>query len=130
MLDLQTAEAFISQVRTLRVAGETDKLVDLFDDQGLFWIVGIGEPAIGKQAIRQALEGLVDEFQFLEYRPILIFVHGNHASIRHGIKVRHRPTGTVVGTETSDFVEMKDGRCLSYTQYVDTALIARLRTRH
>ena len=126
MLDEAEAERFLEAMRVARVAGDAEAAADLFDDEAVFRIVGFEADARGKAAVRAALEELIAVYEFLEWQPLKVFVAGDDIATQHRLKLRHRPTGTVVETQTSEFLSMKDGRCLSFTQYADTAKIAAL----
>ncbi len=128
MIDRTTAERLMSDVRDLRVAGDTDGIMALFGDGATFRIVGsatgwpFGEAVAGKDAIRAALADITERFEFLEYRAIKTLIDGDAAAVRCVAKVRHRSSGKVAETETSDFFTFEDGKCSSFTQYADTAL--------
>jgi ketosteroid isomerase-like protein len=132
MLDKPAVEAFLANVHALRVAGDVEGLVALFDDEATFRIVGSAanwpftEAAVGKDAIRTALRGLVDTFSFLEYRVERALIDGDDVSVHCALKVRHNPSGRIANTEVSDLMTFKNGRCLSYTQFADTALAIEL----
>jgi ketosteroid isomerase-like protein len=56
-------------------------------------------------------------------------VEGSKAAVRTRIKVTSTVTGQTAETETADFIEVKDGRIISFVQYCDTALAAKLATK-
>lgn len=126
MLERSAVEQVWGKVRHARVAGDVEAIVAVFGDDATFRIVGHGEPARGKAAIRAALDGLVRRYKFLTYDPIRIFVDGDEAAIRHRLVLQDRATGGTIETETADFLTIKDGRCAAYVQYIDTALAQRL----
>jgi ketosteroid isomerase-like protein len=124
--DQGSVESFLTDVRTARIAGDVEALMGHFAEDATFRIAGAGAPAVGKDAIRDALAGLVEEFQYLEWNPTNVFVAGDELSIRSHVKMRHK-SGRVIETETSDFATLKDGKLSSYVQYVDTALLFELK---
>ncbi|GEP00468.1 nuclear transport factor 2 family protein [Methylobacterium haplocladii] len=124
MLDRAAVEAFLDRMRRARIAGDCDALLELFDDDAVFTVVGLGPGARGKDAIRTALNGLIEQFEFVAWTPIEIVVNGDEIAVRHRLEARHTATGRTAETETSEFLSMKDGRCRSLTQYTDTALVA------
>ena len=132
MLDQHAIEAFLERVHSLRIAGETEAIVDLFDEDATFRIVGgaadwpFSGPAVGKAAIRTVIERLVGTFAFLEYRVEKAFFHGPDVSVHCAVKIRHNPSGRTVDTEVSDFLTFRDGKCVAYTQFADTALALEL----
>ena len=126
MLDLPTAQDFLSRLSVARVTDDVDTLVSFFTDDGVFRIVGFGEAATGKEAIRSTLQSIVQEFEFLEWKQTNVFVNGNDLAAHHRLKVRHRRTGTMIDTETSEFLVMSNGHCRSFVQFADTALIQEL----
>jgi ketosteroid isomerase-like protein len=42
------------------------------------------------------------------------------------LKVRHRSKAHVEETETADFIKLRDGKIVSYVQYADTRLAAKV----
>ena len=127
MQDRANVETLLSDIRAARIAGDLETLAAMFAEDATFRIEGAGPPVSGKQAIREALRGLVDEFQFLEWRPIKTLVDGDEVSIRSRLKIRHSGSGKIVDTETSDFLTFKGDKCSSWVEYVDTALVGDLR---
>lgn len=126
MIELCEAETFLTSLSTTRVAGDMDALMTLFHDDAIFAVVGLGEPVNGKAAIHAAVQDLTDSFEFLEWRKLQSVVSNNEIAVRHYLKVRHRPSGTVAETATAEFITLRDGRCSSFIQYADTALVAAL----
>lgn len=120
------AERFLNAMRAARIAGDLDAATDFFDEDAVFTIVGLGADVRGKAAIRDLLSGLIAQYEFLDWRPIQVFVDGDDIAVRHHLTLRHGPSGKVVETQTSEFLSMRDGRCRSFTQYVDTALVSAL----
>ena len=123
MLDLSTAQDFLTRLSVARVADDVDTLAGFFTDDAVFRIVGFGEAATGKEAIRSALRGIIEEFEFLEWKQTKVFVNGNDLAAHHRLKVRHRKTGRTTDTETSEFLAMSNEHCSSFIQFADTALI-------
>ncbi len=126
MLDVRQAEKFLQDLSTVRVAADVEALLEQFHDDATFRIVGVGMPAIGKTVIPSALQALVGQFEFIEWQRLEVFVSGNALAVRHRLKVRDRTTGKVAETETSEFLTMRDGRCTSFVQFADTALVVAL----
>jgi ketosteroid isomerase-like protein len=52
----------------------------------------VGE-ARGKAELRGRLQVIIDEFDFLEYRPLNITAEGEHLHSRIGFRYRHKATG-------------------------------------
>lgn len=123
MLDLPQAEQFVASVTEVRLTADVDALMALFHADAVFRIVGVGEVVTGKEAIRAALERLVEDFEFLEWQPIKSFVDNDDIVVRQRLKVRHVGSGKIAETETCEFLTVKDGKCTSYVQFADTALI-------
>lgn len=126
MLEAGDAERLLEAMRVARVAGDVEGTARFFADDAVFRVVGVGAEARGKDAIRAALANLIELFEFLEWQPVETIVRGNDVATRHRLKVRHRPSGKILETETSEFLSLQDGRCRSFTQYTDTAQVAAL----
>lgn len=124
MLERAEAEDFMERMRRVRMAGDLEGAMDLFDDEAVFTLVGLVGNIRGKSAIRDVLADLIDNYEFLDWQPISLFVDGDGLAVRHRLKVRHVPSGQVVDTESCEFVTLKQGRVETFTQYADTAAIA------
>ncbi len=122
MLQMNAAHAFLGAISDLRIAGNATALSDLFTDDAVFWVQGLGDPVKGKSLVEKALANLIDVYEFLDYKTIKIFIDGDEMAVRRSLKVRHRSSGAVAETETAEFLTMKDGKCSNFIQYADSAL--------
>ena len=128
MLSKESAGALFSTLAKARIAGDVDAIMALYTDDVSFHVNGLGERIQGKPAVRDMLKGLIDNFQFLEWRPLNILCTGNDMVVRAVIKVRYKTSQTIHDSETSEHFTLRDGKIASYDQYVNSLLAHRMVT--
>ena len=83
----------------------------------------------GADKLRPQLAQLVKAFTFHSYDITALVVEGSRAAVRAKANITSVTTGATVDMELADFIEVKDGRIVSFVQFIDTALAARLATK-
>jgi ketosteroid isomerase-like protein len=91
-------------------------------------IAGLGEPSVGKPAIRQALSALVDSYRFEGWRVVTLLIDGETASLSWQARVTCLPTGKSETFDGVDIVAFKDGKITSFRQSTDTAMAKKIST--
>ena len=82
--------------------------------------------ALGADAFRAVLANFVRHFTFQAYEIVTLVSEGTTAAVRGRVTVISTATGATGVTELADFIEVKDGRIVSFVQFCDTALAAKL----
>ena len=135
MIDRAGIEAIVRATYAARVRGDVDGTVHHFDQNATFRLVGdtaaspVPGVAAGAPKFRAHLAELIKAFTFHSYDIVDMVVEGSKAAVRTRIRVTSTMTGQTAETETADFIEVKDGRIVSFVQYCDTALAAKLATK-
>jgi ketosteroid isomerase-like protein len=115
-----------------RVSGDVDAILGVFTQDAKFKLNAsapqktVALATEGTSGMRNALQQLVDAFEFESCDIVDAVVEGSKAVIRIRFKVRSRQTNNVAVTESLDLVEFRDGKIASYTQFFDTAIANRL----
>jgi ketosteroid isomerase-like protein len=126
MVARSAVDGFLQSLCAARVAGDAEALGKMLGDDVTFQIVGFEDKVTGKAAFMAALRQLIEDFHFVEWRPIHVIAEGDSVAMRCVLKVRHRSKERMEETETADFIELRDGKIVSYVQYADTRLATEL----
>jgi ketosteroid isomerase-like protein len=135
MTDRAEIEKLVRDCYAARIRGDVEGAMRFFDANVQFEIVG--DPAtmpaagrsIGAHSFRAQLTNLVHTFTFHSHEILSIVIDGSKAAVRARVKLTSTVTGRTVETELADFIEVKDGRIVSFAQFADTALVATLLTK-
>ena len=79
----------------------------------------------GPDDARETVDSIIDLIRFDSYEPREAVVEGNKVALRWCVDFSILPDGPSGTTELADFWEFdEEGRAISLTQFVDTALLA------
>jgi ketosteroid isomerase-like protein len=122
--------ANIDKAYASRVAGDKAGVWEFMAPGATFCLPGAETIMTGAMAgptdARSAIGKLMDEFEFHDLRRLDAVVDGRKAAVRLEVTLS-RPGQAPVTTECLDFwTAGEDGKLTSLTEYVDTALLARL----
>ena len=123
--------------RTLRSAydarqrGDLDALAAVFAPHARFRMAGSNASPIatlveGAEQYRPLFAGMIKTFEILEQKVVTLLVEGSKAAVQWHARMRSSVTGETVETDLFDLVEIEDGRIVSFFEFCDTALAARL----
>jgi ketosteroid isomerase-like protein len=123
--------------RTLRSAydarqrGDLDALASIFAPHARFRMAGSNASPIatlveGAEQYRPLFAGMIKTFEILDYKIVSMLVEGTKAAVQWRARMRSSVTGETVETDLFDLVEIEDGRIVSFFEFCDTALAARL----
>ena len=76
----------------------------------------------------QPLVQLVEAFTFNSYDITALLVEGSRAAVRAKANITSVKSGATVDMELADFIEVRDGRVVSFVQFCDTALVVKIST--
>jgi len=135
MTDRAGIEKLVRDCYAARVRGDVEGVMRFFDRNLQFEIVGdraitpAAGRSVGADSFRAQLTSLVSTFTFHSHDIVSIVIDGTKAAVRARVKLTSAVTGRTVETELADFIEVKDGRIVSFAQFIDTALVATLLTK-
>ena len=123
--------------RTLRTAyearqrGDLDALAAVFAPHARFRMAGSNASPIatlveGAEQYRPLFAGMIKTFEILDLKIVTMLVEGAKAAVQWHARMRSSVTGETVETDLFDLVEIEDGRIVSFFEFCDTALAARL----
>ena len=125
-------EQLVRNLYAARVAGDVDAIVCLMAPDVDFALAGdpIASPVAGRlrgsDRLRVQLAQLVQGFTFNSYDIVTLVVEGSRAAVRARANITSAITGATVDMELADFIEAEGGRAVSFVQFCDTALAAKL----
>jgi ketosteroid isomerase-like protein len=128
-------EQLIRKLCAARIAGDLEDMMSCMGPDVHFQLVGdpmaspVPARSSGHDNIRPHLAGLVQAFKFHSEDIITLIVEGAKAAVRSRARITSTITGATVDTELADFIEFKDGRIVSFIQFCDTALAAKISTK-
>jgi len=123
--------------RTLRDAyaarqrGDLDAIGQIFAPHARFQMAGssaspVATLAAGAGQYRALLAGMIKTFEVLDYQIASILIDGSKAAVQWRAKMRSAITGETVEMDLCDMIEIEDGQIVSFCEFCDTALAARL----
>ena len=132
MTDRAEVEQLVREIYAARVRGDMDALMRSWAPDARFELRGdpaaspVAARAVAAENIRTQLANLVQAFTFHSYDAIDILIDGSKAAVRARIRLTSTINGQTGETEVADFIEVKDGRVVSFVQFCDTAFAAKL----
>jgi ketosteroid isomerase-like protein len=131
MADRSSIEAQLRAAYSARQSGDIEGALRIFDENAFFRIPGsssawAGLEAKGKAAIRAAVKALISEFEFTNVRYKAVVIEANNAAVQISVHMRHLPSAKSVETEWIDLWTFRNGKSVSLSEYLDTALIMSL----
>jgi ketosteroid isomerase-like protein len=128
-------EQLVRKLYAVRVAGDVDEILRLMAPDVDFALAGdpkaspVAGRLRGSESLRAQLAMLVQGFTFNSYDIVTLVVEGPNAAVRAKANITSMITGANVDMDLADFITFKDGRAVSFVQFCDTALAAKLATK-
>lgn len=126
-------ESTLKALYAAREKGDVDGVMKDVADDAAFELNGrgTGVPAMaavtrGKSAIRSAVQDLVDNFRFRNWKPVSFIVDGEKAALHWTAEITFVPTGKSEKFDVVDAVTFRDGKIVNIRQNTDTALVMSL----
>jgi ketosteroid isomerase-like protein len=132
MMDRATIEAILRDAYAARVRGDVEATVGFFTDDAVFALAGASHASpvalrcTDCEALRGAMAGLVQAFEFKDHEILSLVIEGEKAAAHTRVRVRSTVTGEEETTEMADFVTFRNGKIVSFVEFCDTALAARM----
>jgi len=132
MADKAARETVIRDIYDARMRGDIEGILRHTADDVQFSIAGCGASSAvpcsvaGTDALRDVLGQLVTAFEFRDPRVLDLMFDDDRAMVRWRVHVRSPASGEEAETELVDLIQFRDDKVLSYRQFADTALAARL----
>jgi ketosteroid isomerase-like protein len=134
MTDSKAMQAVVEQAYAARGKGNIDGLMAAFHADAVFRFVGdeklleMAGAIDGHPNVREAMTGLIANFEFIERHIISTIAEGNRAAVHSRVKIRFVPKDLTFDTEITDLFKFQDGKVIELVEFADTALIKELMT--
>jgi ketosteroid isomerase-like protein len=132
MGDRTDIERVVRQAYAARTRNDLEACVAAFAEKPVFQIAGapassqVVGTTTGQTELRKTLADLIQAFEWLDHTIVTMLIDGPKVAVHGRLKMKFAATGAVVETEVADFIEVKGGRIVSFTEFCDTALVAHL----
>jgi len=121
-------KAFILGIYDARVEGDMDALAGIFADDATFQIAGSPEHSLlatvaeSHEGVMALLQTIVDTFELENFTILDLLVEGNKVAVRWRATVHQVTSGETNTSELADFIEIRNGKVVSFIEFLDTAL--------
>jgi ketosteroid isomerase-like protein len=127
-MDRSEIEALVKKLYAARVDGDIETLSRLFAENARYQISGSPEVSMlaavaeGHETIMSLMRTITDTFSLSDVKILDLLVDGNKAAVRWRATVNVMTTGQTVTTELAAFIQIADGKVVSFVEFLDTAL--------
>jgi ketosteroid isomerase-like protein len=125
-------EQLVRKLYAARVAGDVEAMMAWAAPDVHFALAGdptaspVAGQVSGADKLRPQLAQLVRAYTFNSYDITTLVVEGSRAAVRGKANITAVKSGATVDMELADFIEVKDGRVVSFVQFCDTAMVAKI----
>jgi ketosteroid isomerase-like protein len=127
-MDRSETEAFVRKFYAARVEGDMETLADAFAGNARFQVAGSPEFSMlatfieGHEGVMALIQTIVDSFALEDFTMLDLLIDGGKVAVRWRASVTRPDTGESFTTELADFLEIENGKVVSFTEFLDTAL--------
>jgi ketosteroid isomerase-like protein len=125
-------ERIVRDAYAARKRNDLEACLRFFADRPVFRMAGapvtsaVAMTGCNKTEMRKVLSELIRAFEWIDHTIVSIVIEGSKAAVQGRVKMEATATGDVVETDIADFIEVQDGRIVSFVEFCDTALAGRL----
>ncbi len=131
-LDREMIEHRIRTIFERRAAGDIPGIVEYMADdivynvQGDWTLYPFSRPARGKKILEQAFAMVEIMYENLGSTIHELVIDGERAALHRTSRMRNRGTGAIRSIDVCDFLRFRDGLVIEFSEYPDSAAIAKL----
>jgi ketosteroid isomerase-like protein len=132
MTGRQAIENLLEEFYAARVRGDLDAVAKLFAANATFQIAGSDQaspmPMIvkGSAGIRSLMQTMITSFELGDFTIVEMLIDGGSAAVRWQATIHYTKTGQIFTTELADFITVANGQVVSFIEFLDTALAAKV----
>ena len=132
MADRADIEKLVREAYAARVRDDLDGVCRLFSDDAKFQMAGashaspVALTSVGANQFRAVMSQMIKTFILTDHTILSMLIDGAKVAVHWRAKVRSTVSGDTVVSEVVDLIEVRDGRIGSFTEFCDTALVAKL----
>jgi ketosteroid isomerase-like protein len=129
MSDREALLELVRRTHAARDRGDLDGVLAMFHPEAEFSLAGdnnslsLAGAVSGHAALREALRGLIENFEFSERQIVSELADADRAAVHSRALVRFKPTGETRRSDCLDLVRFRDGKIIRFTEFADTALV-------
>jgi ketosteroid isomerase-like protein len=132
MSDRQAVEDLLEELYAARVGGDLEVIGKLFAEDASFEIAGSNETSPmatlikGSGRIMRLMQGMISAFELSDFTVVEMLIDGDQAAVRWRATIYHTKSRQVFTTELADFITIANGKVVSFIEFFDTALAAKI----
>ena len=132
MTDRQAIENLLEELYAARVRGDLETITRLFAANSTFQVAGTDDaspmPTLvkGNAGITSLMQGMITNFEVSDFTILEMLIDGPSAAVRWQATFMYTKTGRMFATELADFITVADGKVVSFIEFLDTALAAKV----
>lgn len=132
MTDRQAIENLLEELYAARVRGDLETITRLFAANATFQVAGTDDaspmPTLvkGNAGITSLMQGMITNFEVSDFTILEMLIDGPSAAVRWQATFMYTKTGRMFATELADFITVADGKVVSFIEFLDTALAAKV----
>ena len=112
--------------------GDLDAVARLFTPNATFQVAGTDDASPmptfvkGNAGIMSLMQGMIANFEVNDFTIVEMLIDGPSAAVRWQATFHYTKTGRMFTTELADFITVGNGQVVSYIEFLDTALAAKV----
>jgi ketosteroid isomerase-like protein len=132
MTDRQAIENLLEELYAARVRGDLETITRLFAANAIFQVAGTDDaspmPTLvkGNAGITSLMQGMITNFEVSDFTILEMLIDGPSAAVRWQATFMYTKTGRMFATELADFITVAGGKVVSFIEFLDTALAAKV----
>ena len=72
------------------------------------------------------MQGMIATFELTDFTILEMLIDGASAAVRWQATIHYTGTGQIFSTELADFITIANGQVISFIEFLDTALAAKV----
>jgi ketosteroid isomerase-like protein len=132
MTDRQAIENLLEELYAARVRGDLETITRLFAANATFQVAGTDDTSPmptfvkGNAGITSLMQGMITNFEVSDFTILDMLIDGPSAAVRWQATFMYTKTGRMFATELADFITVAGGKVVSFIEFLDTALAAKV----
>jgi len=132
-MDRSETEAIVRKMYACRLDNNLDDCVACFAPLAVYELCGSSDTSPipsrcegDHDAMREILAGLIDTWRWKDIAYSSFVIDGDQVVVRYHLTTEFAPLQKTVTTEIIDHLIVRDGKIVSLSEFVDTAMVAEL----
>jgi ketosteroid isomerase-like protein len=127
MTDRQAIEDLLEEFYAARVRGDLKAVAKLFAANATFQVAGSDQASVkGNVGIKTLMQGMIASIELSDFTILDMLIDGGSVAVRWQATIHYTKTGQIFSTELADFITVANGKVVSFIEFLDTALAAKV----